>query len=112
MKHSQAKVRISQPAEIGRLVAEGRKRAKLSQAEFANKLGISRKTVSDLERGSAEHLSLKTALKALWVAGLQLEATSRRPPTISEVLARRASDQTRAEQIANTQSTRPRPEKR
>lgn len=112
MKYSPSRQRISQVAEIGRLVAHGRKRAKLSQAEFAQKLGVSRKTVSDFERGAAEHLSLKAALKALWLAGLQLEATPRRPPTISEVLTRRASDQARAEQLANTQSTPPRPEKR
>ena len=96
--------RISQSNEIGRLVAEGRKRANLSQSEFATQLGVSRKTVSDIERGVAEHLSLNTALQALWLAGFQLEALPRRPPTLSEVMARRAVDQARAEQLAASSS--------
>jgi len=87
-------------SEIGRLIAEGRKRANLSQSEFAAQLGVSRKTISDIERGVAEHLSLSTALQALWLAGFQLEALPRRPPTLSEVMARRAADQVRAEQLA------------
>ena len=92
--------RVSQSNEIGRLIAEGRKRANLSQSEFAAQLGVSRKTISDIERGVAEHLSLNTALQALWLAGFQLEALPRRPPTLSEVMARRAADQVRAEQLA------------
>jgi transcriptional regulator with XRE-family HTH domain len=92
--------RVSQSSEIGRLIAEGRKRANLSQSEFAAQLGVSRKTVSDIERGVAEHLSLNTALQALWLAGFQLEALPRRPPTLADVMARRAADQARAEQLA------------
>ena len=92
--------RVSQSNEIGRLVAAGRKRANLSQSRFAAQLGVSRKTVSDIERGVAEHLSLNTALQALWLAGYQLEALPRRPPTLSEVMARRAADHERGEQLA------------
>jgi transcriptional regulator with XRE-family HTH domain len=91
--------RVSQSSEIGRLIAEGRKRANLSQSEFAAQLGVSRKTISDIERGVAEHLSLTTALRALWLAGFQLEALPWRPPTLSEVMARRAADQARADQL-------------
>lgn len=100
MPATRSSQRISQSNEIGRLVAEGRKRGKLSQSEFAAQLGVSRRTVSDIERGVAEHLSLNTALQALWLAGFQLEALPRRPPTLSEVMARRAADQARAEQLA------------
>jgi transcriptional regulator with XRE-family HTH domain len=91
--------RLTKSADIGRLIAEGRKRTKLSQSEFASKLGVSRKTISDIERGAAEHLSINTALAALWLAGFQLEANQRRPPTLSEVMARRAADLARAEQL-------------
>lgn len=97
--------RVSQSSEIGRLIAEGRKRANLSQSEFAAQLGVSRKTISDIERGVAEHLSLNTALQALWLAGFQLEALPRRPPTLPEVMARRAADQARAEQFGASGST-------
>lgn len=99
MASSRSAHRVSQSAEIARLIAEGRKRAHLSQSEFAAQLGVSRKTISDIERGMAEHLSLNTALQALWLAGFQLEALPRRPPTLSEVMARRAADRERAEQI-------------
>jgi transcriptional regulator with XRE-family HTH domain len=91
--------RLTKSADIGRLIAEGRKRTQLSQSEFASKLGVSRKTISDIERGAAEHLSINTALAALWLAGFQLEANQRRPPTLSEVMARRAKDLARAEML-------------
>ena len=91
--------RLTKSSDIGRLIADGRRRAKLTQSEFAEQLGVSRKTISDIERGAAEHLSMNTALAALWLAGLQLEATQRRPPTLSEVMARRAADHARVEQL-------------
>ena len=94
--------KLAQSTDIGELVAEGRRRARLSQAEFATRLGVSRKTVSDIERGAAENLSLTTALAALWLAGFQLEANPRRPPTLNEVMARRAADLVRAEQTEAT----------
>jgi transcriptional regulator with XRE-family HTH domain len=90
--------KLAHSTEIGPLVSEGRRRAGLSQAEFASRLGVSRKTISDLERGAAENLSFNTAMAALWLAGFQLEANPRRPPTLNEVMARRAVDIARAEQ--------------
>ena len=100
MTSSATRSRVSQSSEIGHLIAEGRRRANLTQSEFAAQLGVSRKTISDIERGVAEHLSLNTALQALWLAGFQLEALPRRPPTLSEVMARRAADHARAEQLS------------
>jgi transcriptional regulator with XRE-family HTH domain len=89
--------KLAHSTDIGELVANGRRRANLSQAEFAERLGVSRKTISDIERGAAENLSFTTALSALWLAGFQLEANPRRPPTLNEVMARRAADNARAE---------------
>jgi len=43
------------------------------------RVGVSRKTLSELERGVAEHVSLKTVMKALSLAGFVLEASLRRP---------------------------------
>lgn len=111
MVPTSAAQRILQTRDIGRLIAAGRKRARLSQTEFATQLGVSRKTVSDLERGVAAHISLNTALQALQFAGFVLEARLRRPPTISEVMARRAADQARTDQLsveANVRSGRTR----
>ena len=104
--------KLAHSTDIGELVAEGRRRANLSQAEFAARLGVSRKTVSDMERGAAENLSLTTALAALWLAGFQLEANIRRPPTLNEVMARRAADLARAEQTEAVTPLEPAPRKR
>jgi transcriptional regulator with XRE-family HTH domain len=87
------------PFEIGLQVAQGRRRAKISQEDFARKLGVSRKTLSDLERGVVEHVSLKTAMAALALAGFVLYSAQRRPPTMEEIMARRAADRARAESL-------------
>jgi DNA-binding XRE family transcriptional regulator len=94
--------RLLKPFELGLRVARGRRRAKISQAAFAKKLGVSRKTISDLERGAAEHVSLKTAMGALSLAGFVLYSAERRPPTMEEIMARRAADRTRADQLLNS----------
>ena len=110
-------LRLMKPFEVGLQVAAGRRRAKISQEDFARKLGVSRKTVSDLERGVVEHVSLKTAMAALALAGFVLYSARRRPPTMEEIMARRAADRARAEGLlqaggivmsgAPTQSTNP-----
>jgi DNA-binding XRE family transcriptional regulator len=98
--------RLLKPFELGLLIAQGRRRVKLSQEVFAQKLGVSRKTVSDLERGAAEHVSLKTAMAALALAGFVLYSAERRPPTPDEIMARRASDRARADDLIASQATR------
>lgn len=95
--------RLLKPFELGLLIAQGRRRVKLSQEVFAQKLGVSRKTVSDLERGAAEHVSLKTAMAALALAGFVLYSAERRPPTLDEIMARRASDRARADDLIASQ---------
>lgn len=98
--------RLLKTFEVGRLVAAGRRRAKISQQAFAAQLGVSRKTVSDLERGAAEHVSLKTAMKALSLAGYILQAALRRPPTLSEVMAQRAAHRTRVDELSQPEKRR------
>jgi DNA-binding XRE family transcriptional regulator len=90
-------IRLTRPFEVGEQVAQGRRRSKVSQADFARKLGVSRKTISDLERGAVEHISLKTAMAALALAGFALYSARRRPPTMEEITARRSADRARAE---------------
>ena len=72
---------------------------------LAQKLGVSRKTVSDLERGAAEHVSLKTAMGALALAGFVLYSAERRPPSLDEIMARRARDRARADELVASQAT-------
>jgi DNA-binding XRE family transcriptional regulator len=93
--------RLLKPFELGLWVARGRRRGKISQAVFAQKLGVSRKTISDLERGVAEHVSLKTAMTALSLAGFVIYCAERRPPTMEEIMARRAADRARAGELLN-----------
>lgn len=92
-------LRLMKPFEVGLQVAAGRRLAKISQEDFARKLGVSRKTLSDLERGAVEHVSLKTAMAALALAGFVLYSARRRPPTMEEIMARRAADRVRAEEL-------------
>jgi DNA-binding XRE family transcriptional regulator len=100
-------VRLMRPFEVGQQVAQGRRRAKISQDEFARKLGVSRKTISDLERGAMEHLSLKTAMAAMALAGFALYSARRRPPTMEEIMARRSADRARADGLLEVSGGRP-----
>jgi DNA-binding XRE family transcriptional regulator len=99
--------RLLKPFELGLWVGRGRRRAKISQAAFAQKLGVSRKTISDLERGAAEHVSLKTAMAALSLAGFVIYCAPRRLPTLEEIMARRAAHRVRAEKLLNSDATPP-----
>jgi transcriptional regulator with XRE-family HTH domain len=97
--------RLLKPFELGAQVARGRRNAKISQEKFALRLGVSRKTLSDLERGAAEHVSLKTAMAALNLAGYVLFAAERRPPTMTQIMAQRAADRTRADELLREGAT-------
>jgi transcriptional regulator with XRE-family HTH domain len=96
--------RLARPFELGLQVARGRRRAKVSQAAFAQKLGVSRKTVSDLERGAAENVSLTTAMAALSLAGYALYSVERRLPTMEEIMERRAADRIRADTLLSARA--------
>lgn len=74
----------------------------MPQERFAQQLGVSRKTVSDLERGVAENVSLNTALRALALAGFTVEASPHRPPTLTEVMEQRAKDLARADALSSS----------
>jgi DNA-binding XRE family transcriptional regulator len=104
--------RLMKPFEVGLQVAQGRRRAKMSQADFARKLGVSRKTISDLERGAGEHISLKTVMAAMALAGFALYSAQRRPPTQEEIMTRRAADRARAEGLLDAGGLAERPSAR
>ena len=98
--------RLKHPFEVGRLIASGRKRLGISQTAFSSRLGVSRKTLSDLERGAAEHVSLKTALRALALAGFVVDVSPHRPPTLAEVMANRARELTLTDAIPERESSK------
>lgn len=84
--------RIDHATQLGRLVAEGRKSLRLTQEQFAAKVNISRKTLSEFERG-AGNVSLASALRAVTLAGINLSAAPRRPRSLNEVLSEQARQQ-------------------
>lgn len=91
---------IRRVGDVGRLVAVGRRSRHVPQEHFARQLGVSRKTLSDLERGVAENVSLNTALQALALAGFTVVAAPHRPPALTEVMEQRAKDLARADELS------------
>ena len=66
---------IRTPRDIGLLLRDARKRAKLDQAELAARLGVSRKWVVDTERGNPG-AALGTILRAFDILGTKLGAVT------------------------------------
>ena len=58
--------------ELGRQVARSRKAQKLSQTELAVATGLSRQTVSALERGDVSDLGIRKVLRLLEALDLTL----------------------------------------
>ena len=59
-------------AELGRQVALVRRQRKLSQTELATAVGLSRQTISSLERGDISDLGLRKVLRLLEALDLTL----------------------------------------
>lgn len=57
------------PVEFGHAVRRARERRGLHQADLAERLGVTRMTVSRLERGGA--VSMETAIRALSECGFE-----------------------------------------
>ena len=66
-------IRLRTPREIGLLLRDARKRAKLGQADLAERIGTSRKWVVDAERGNPG-AALGTVLRALDAVGVHVAA--------------------------------------
>jgi transcriptional regulator with XRE-family HTH domain len=82
-------------ASIGHEIARHRKKLKLSQAELAQKAGISRATLEALENGRTGELGYLKLAKLLAALGLELKlqpAGSQRP-TLDELLQEDRDDQ-------------------
>lgn len=59
-------------SELGRQVAASRRQRKLSQSELAAAVGLSRQTISSLERGDISDLGLRKVLRLLEALDLTL----------------------------------------
>jgi HTH-type transcriptional regulator / antitoxin HipB len=78
--------------EIGRFLKDARKRAKLSQEQLAQPLGMSRATISALESGRCEEIGFAKLAALLDVLGLDIMVGPRKGrPTIDDLRAERRS---------------------
>jgi transcriptional regulator with XRE-family HTH domain len=73
---------------VGALIAESRKKLKLSQAELSRKAGVSRATLDALENGRAGELGFSKLTKLLAVLGLELklQPAGALRPTLDELM--------------------------
>ncbi|HOF89398.1 MAG TPA: helix-turn-helix transcriptional regulator [Armatimonadota bacterium] len=72
--------------EIGRQIRQARKDRRLTQAALAAALGISRATISQLERGTVQDIGIRKVMRLLDYLGLALRVGPKgRPPTLDEL---------------------------
>lgn len=63
---------VADPTGLGGVIRDARRSRGLQQVDLAERLGVSRRTVSRMERGEA--VSIETALRALAECGVALAA--------------------------------------
>ncbi|AHJ12589.1 helix-turn-helix domain-containing protein [Sulfurospirillum multivorans] len=79
--------------EFGTHIAQLRKEKKISQAQLAHDLNISRATISSLENGINSNIGIKTVLNILDYLGYELTCKEKSPfPTFEELKEERARE--------------------
>jgi len=72
--------------DIGRQIRAERKRRKLSQADLAKLLRMSRTTISQIENGTVQDIGVRKLIRILDVLELELRIRSAgAPPTLDEL---------------------------
>ena len=72
--------------EIGQKIRQARKGRKVSQAELANALGMSRTTIGQIENGTVQEIGVRKLIRILEYLGLELRVRpAGRPPTLEEL---------------------------
>jgi HTH-type transcriptional regulator / antitoxin HipB len=81
-------------SQLGQSLRTARKSRRLSQAEFAQSLGMSRATISAIENGTVGEIGIRKVIAMSAFLGLELSLTTRRErPTLQELRGeRRAAD--------------------
>jgi len=65
--------------EIGELVKTARKEKKFTQSDLAKEVGITRQTLSKLEKGLIDKVSLQLFIKILEALDKELEVKDKKP---------------------------------
>lgn len=72
--------------EIGNKIRAGRKRQKITQDQLAKDLGMSRSTISQLEKGIVQEIGVRKLIRIMEYLGLELRARpAGTPPTLEEL---------------------------
>ncbi len=71
---------------IGKKIREARKSQKVSQAELAKNLGMSRTTIGQIENGNVKEIGVRKLIRVLEYLRLELHVRPvGRPPTLEEL---------------------------
>jgi transcriptional regulator with XRE-family HTH domain len=72
--------------DIGKQIRQARKSRKVSQAELAKALGMSRTTIGQIENGAVREIGVRKLIRVLEFLGLELRVRpAGRPPTLEEI---------------------------
>ena len=72
--------------EIGKQIRKVRKSRKISQAEIAAALGMSRTTIGQIENGSVQEVGVRKLIRLLEFLGLELRVRpAGQPPTLEDL---------------------------
>lgn len=72
--------------EIGDRIKKERKRRKITQAQLAIDLGMSRATISQIESGTVQEIGVRKLIRVLSYLGLELRVRpAGMPPTLDEL---------------------------
>ena len=71
---------------IGQQIRQARKERKISQAELAKVLGMSRTTIGQIENGTVQEIGVRKLIRILEFLGLELRVRlAGQPPTLEEL---------------------------
>ena len=71
---------------IGKQIRQARKSRKVSQAELAKALGMSRTTIGQIESGAVQEIGVRKLIRVLEYLGLELRVRpAGSPPTLEEL---------------------------
>jgi transcriptional regulator with XRE-family HTH domain len=79
--------------EIGLVIQKTRKNRKITQEALASQLGMSRATISGIEKGTIPEIGIRKILSICDALGLELLAqTKTKRPTLQQLMKREEND--------------------